>query len=222
MRAVADQFAAEGFIAIAPDFLSGKGKDGKGSRGTDADGARSLIATLGMDEIVRRLDGAARYGASLPASTGAFAAVGYCWGGGISFAWATRQSELSAAVFYYGTAPAVETLARVRAPLLGLYGGNDARVNATIPAAEAELKRLGKPFDYAIYPGAGHAFLRQLGGQSGANLKAAQAAWPRTIEFLRASLGDRASTLDSGGLVLGAAAGRDEADDCAEFCAIPG
>ncbi len=193
VRAVADQFAAEGFIAVAPDFLSGKAPGGKGSSAVTADGARGLIATLQPAEITRRLDAAAKYGTSLPAATKEFGVVGYCWGGGISFSYATQQPDLDAAVVYYGTSPTTDTLGRVQAPVLGLYGGSDARVNATVPAAEAELKRLGKRFETETYAGAGHAFLRQQSGQSGANLAATEKAWPRTIQFLKQALVPRAA-----------------------------
>jgi len=218
VRSVADQLAADGFIAIAPDFLSGKAPDGKGSRALTADQARSLIPGLKMPEIVSRLDAAARYGTSLPAATKEFGVVGYCWGGGISFAYAGEQPDLDAAVVYYGTSPSAESLARVRAPVLGLYGGDDARVNATVPAAETEMRRLGKRFEAETYAGAGHGFLRQQEGRA-ANLAAAQKAWPRTIEFLRQALAPRTSSIDDAFAVTAAAAVA--ADDCGDACAIP-
>lgn len=218
VRAVADQLAADGFIAIAPDFLSGKAPDGKGSRSLTADQARALIPALKLPEIVSRLDAAARYGTSLPAATKEFGVVGYCWGGGISFAYATEQPELDAAVVYYGTSPATESLARVRAPVLGLYGGDDARVNATVPAAEAELKRLGRRFEVETYAGAGHGFLRQQDGRA-ANRAAAEKAWPRTIEFLRGALAPRSTSVGDG--FAAEAALTAAADDCTDACVIP-
>ena len=160
IRAVADQFAAEGFIAIAPDFLSGKGPDGGGSYEIGTSGARLLIRDLSSIEIKNRIDGAARYATSLPAATNEYGIVGYCWGGGISFSYATQQPELGAAVAFYGTSPSTDALKSISAPVLGLYGGNDNRVNATIPAAETEMNRLGKTFEKEIFSGAGHGFLR--------------------------------------------------------------
>lgn len=185
VRAVADQLAAEGFIALAPDLLSGKGPGGGGSSSVSKDDARALIAALSPDEITRRLDAAARYATSLPSATRMFGVVGYCWGGGISFGYATQQPDLGAAVVYYGISPSADALRRVQAPVLGLYGGNDARVTSTVPPAQGEMKTLGKRYDVEIYPGAGHAFLRQA---TGANLSAAQKAWPRTIAFLKETL----------------------------------
>lgn len=184
-RAVTDRLAAEGFVAIAPDFLTGKGPSGGASRSMTVDQARAAMGQLKPAEILARLDAAFHYGRSLPSATKQAGVVGFCWGGGIAFSYATVQPELGASVVYYGTSPSTQSLATVKAPILGLYGGNDARVNATVPAAETELKRLGKHFESAFYEGAGHAFLRQLAGQNGANLKAANQAWPRTLSFLR-------------------------------------
>lgn len=201
VRAVADQLAAEGFIAIAPDLLSGKAPGGGGTSAVDPDTARQLISQLQGPEIVRRLNAVASYASSLPASTGQYAVVGYCWGGGISFSYATEQPALKAAVVFYGVPPATQSLARIQAPVLGLYGGSDARVDATIPPAAAEMKRLGKRFEYELFDGAGHAFLRAQDGQGGANLKAAQKAWPRAVAFLKQSFGERVSLRSSTGWV---------------------
>lgn len=89
---------------------------------------------------------------------------------------------------YYGVSPDIKKLKGVTAPVLGLYGGDDNRVNATIPDAETEMKRLNKQFEKEIFPGAGHGFLRNLTGRDESNLKAAEKAWPATIQFLRKNL----------------------------------
>lgn len=188
VRAVADQLAAEGFIAVAPDFLSGKAPGGKGSSAVAPDAARQLIGGLQQAEIVWRLNAVASWAAKLPAATGQYAVVGYCWGGGVSFQYAAEQPGLSASVVYYGTSPSAAALARVRAPVLGLYGGDDARVNATVGPAQEEMKKLGRRYDVETYEKAGHAFLRQQDGREGANLRAAQKAWPRMVEFLRQAM----------------------------------
>ena len=172
----------------APDLISGKAPGGKGSRAVSADDARALIAGLDPVEVIRRLNAVAKYATTLPAALPRYAVVGFCWGGGVSFTYATEQPALRAAVVYYGTSPATQALGRITAPVLGLYGGNDARVGATVPPAAQEMKRLGKSFEYTMFDGAGHAFLRQQDGQSGANLKATQQAWPRMIQFLRKNL----------------------------------
>jgi carboxymethylenebutenolidase len=189
IRAVTDQLAAEGFIAIAPDMLSGKAPGGKGSGSVSNDEARRLIRGLEWEEIERRLNATARYATSLPSATSRYGVVGFCWGGGTSFRYATEQPNLGAAVVYYGVSPDTKKLGAVRSPVLGLYGGDDNRVNSTIPDADAEMKRLGKRYEVNIYEGAGHAFLRRQSGQDGANMKATNRAWPRMVEFFRENLG---------------------------------
>lgn len=189
IRGVADQLAADGFIAIAPDLISGKGPGGGGSESVDRDGAVALIRGLDPQEVTRRLKAAASYATSLPSARPEVGMVGYCWGGSTSFRMATEWPELKAAVVYYGDSPATESLAAIQAPVLGHYGGDDARVNATIPDAQAEMERLGKFYEPNLYDGAGHGFLRQQTGREGANMAASQAAWPRTIAFFRETLG---------------------------------
>jgi carboxymethylenebutenolidase len=188
IRGVADQLAADGFIAIAPDLLSGKGipvaPDGDPVR----DSAVAAVRALGQAEVQRRLDAVARYGMALPAALPRYGIVGFCWGGAVSFAHAAHAPGLGASVVYYGASPAAETLANVRAPVLGLYGENDARVNATIPRADSTLRALGRTYQHQLFAGAGHGFLRQQDGQNGANLEAARAAWPRTVQWFRRHL----------------------------------
>lgn len=213
-RAVADQFAAEGFIAIAPDFLSGKAPGGAGTQAVDPDEARNLIGKLEPAEIFRRLRGAVQYATSLPAASKKYGVVGYCWGGAISFNYATQDPNLGAAVVFYGTSPAVKSLRDIQAPVLGLYGGADNRVNATIPEAEAEMKRLGKRYEVEIYDGAGHAFLRN---QDGANLTATKKSWPRAVGFLKKELDNRtaAGTVQERDAVYTSFSA---ADDCTFAC----
>jgi carboxymethylenebutenolidase len=189
IRGVADQLAAEGFIAIAPDLITGKGPDGGGSESVDRQGAVALIRALDPQEVTRRLKAAATYATSLPSASNSVGVVGYCWGGSTSFRMATEWPELGAAVVFYGSSPSNEALSAVSAPVLGNYGGDDARVNATIPDATAEMERLGRFYEPNIYEGAGHGFLRQQTGREGANMAATRAAWPRTIAFFREHLG---------------------------------
>lgn len=184
IRAVADQLAADGFIAIAPDLLSGKGPGGGGTESVDAQGATALIRDLDRTEVNRRLEAAATYATGLPAATDRVASVGFCWGGTSSFLFASAWEGLDAAVVYYGSSPEEPDLQRISVPILGLYGGDDARVNATIEPARWILDPLNVPFEVEIYDGAGHGFLRQQDGREGANLRASQGAWPRTITFL--------------------------------------
>ncbi len=186
IRGVADQLAEDGFIAIAPDLLTGKGPNGGN---TDAfpsrDDAVKAVRGLSNEEVTARLHAVRAYAVRLPACNGKSATVGFCWGGGKSFAYATAQSALNAAVVYYGTPPDFSALPAIKAPVLGLYGGDDQRVDAMIDTTAAEMKRLGRTYEVEIYPGAGHGFLRAQSGRDGANLKATQQAWPRTLAFIR-------------------------------------
>jgi carboxymethylenebutenolidase len=186
VRGVADQLAADGFIAIAPDLLTMK-RTGNLTSEWPRDSATAAIRLLKPDDVQRDLDAVASYGMKLPAATQKYGVVGYCWGGSTSFAHAVHAPRLSAAVVYYGGAPASDMLKSVRAPVLGLYGGDDARVNATIAPADSAMKALGKAYEYAIYDGAGHGFLRAQSDRD-ANMAATKQAWPRTIAFFRKHL----------------------------------
>ena len=189
IRSVADQLAAEGFIAIAPDLLTGKGPNGGGTASVDRQGAIALIQGLKPDEVQRRLRAAAEYAMAQPAALKVAGSVGFCWGGSTSFAFATSWPDLRAAALYYGTPPAEDAMARIRAPVSGFYGGDDARVTSTVEPARTSMQRLGKRYEPHVYEGAGHGFLRDQAGRNGANLKAAQQAWPATVAFLRETLG---------------------------------
>lgn len=194
-RAAADQLAAEGFLVIAPDFLSGKGPGGQGTASFPGDSVRQAIGQLDPQELTRRLDGAAAWAVSQPSARKAYAVVGFCWGGGVAFQWAVQQPNLGAAVVYYGVSPQTATLSSVQAPVLGLYGGADNRVTSTVAPAQGEMKRLNKRYEVQIYEGAGHAFLRQQTGMNGANQKAAQDGWNRTINFLKENLEGKKLTM---------------------------
>ncbi|HJQ54733.1 MAG TPA: dienelactone hydrolase family protein [Gemmatimonadaceae bacterium] len=184
VRSVADQLAADGFIAIAPDLLTMKNLPDVPDS-VLAPLATAAIRTLDPGWVQKQLDAVAQYGMSLPAAQKRYGIVGFCWGGGVSFAHAVHSPTLGASVVYYGVSPKTSDLSSVRAPVLGLYGGNDARVDATIPAADSALRALGRTYTYTIFPGAGHGFLRQQTGMNGANMAAATAAWPATIAWFR-------------------------------------
>jgi carboxymethylenebutenolidase len=187
-RGVADALAAQGFIALAPDLLSGMGPNGGGTASL-GENVGQTIRTLTPEAVAARLDAVRTYARALPAANGKVGSVGFCWGGGASFNYAVAQPKLDAAVIFYGVSPAdASAYAKIGAPVLGHYGSDDARVNATIPQAEAEMKKAGKRFTAKVYDGAGHGFLRQLTGRDGANLKAAEQAWPSTLAFFREHL----------------------------------
>lgn len=187
IRGVADQLAAAGFIAVGPDLLTGKAPL-EGDTLPNAV-ATAAIRTLNADDVQRQLEAVGRYAMSLPAALPRYGVVGFCWGGGVSFGHAVRSpSGLGAAVVYYGPSPDTSALARVQVPVLGLYGGDDARINAALPATESVMRRLGKPYEVRIFEGAGHGFLRAQDVRP-ANRVAAEEAWPKTIAFFRRHLG---------------------------------
>jgi carboxymethylenebutenolidase len=210
IRGVADQLAAEGFIAIAPDLLSGKGPSGGDS--PSFGGQQEMVKTtlsLQAPEIIARIKAAREWALKLPQANGKSGSVGFCFGGNQSFAIAVAEPSLSAAVVYYGTAPTdapaaaggrgagggaappafmpSDSLKGVRAPVLGLYGGlmQDARIGSTIAATEAKMKELGKTYEPHVFDGAAHGFLRAQTGNDGANMKATQQAWPLTVAWLK-------------------------------------
>ncbi|HEV7994388.1 MAG TPA: dienelactone hydrolase family protein [Gemmatimonadaceae bacterium] len=191
VRGVADQLAADGFIAIAPDLLTGKVASAPGSDTVAAAAATAAIRSLASPDVQRQIAAVGQYGMSLPAASNRYGVVGFCWGGSASFASAVASpAGQSAAVVYYGSAPTpYATLASVKVPVLGLYGGEDARIGATIPPTDSAMKALGKRYEHHTFSGAGHGFLRQQDGQAGANLTAAKQAWPLTIAFFRTNLG---------------------------------
>ena len=188
VRSVADQLAADGFIAIAPDLLTSKNLPNP-TDSVPSDLAVAAIRTLDKADVHRQISATANYAMSLPSAVRKYGIVGYCWGGTVSFEHAARSETVSAAVVYYGSSPDSTLLPSVRAPVLGLYGGSDARVNATIPRADSTLRALGRTYTSHVYEGAGHGFLRQQSGQNGANLGASQKAWPETIAWFRRYLG---------------------------------
>ena len=187
IRNVADQFAAEGFIAIAPDLLTMKNLAGFPDS-IDRQAATAAIRTVQSADVQRQLSSIASYAMNLPAAQKRYGIVGFCWGGGVSFQHAVVAPLLGASVVFYGVAPPNGGVS-ANAPVLGLYGGNDARVDATIPGADSAMKAAGKTFQYHVYEGAGHGFLRQQGGMDGANAKAAARAWPEAVSWFRKYLG---------------------------------
>jgi carboxymethylenebutenolidase len=158
-KEMADELAAQGFIVVAPDLLTGSGPNGGGSDAfPNQDAAVKAISGLDPDVINADLDAAADYGKKLPAANGMIAVTGFCWGGGKSFAFAAHRKDLSAAFVFYGPGPS--DVSTITAPVYGFYAGNDARIGATIPATTAAMKAAGKKYEPITYDGAGHGFMR--------------------------------------------------------------
>ena len=185
IRSVADRLAADGFLAVAPDLLTMQGIPTDESGDPLRDPAVAAVRGLDDDAVHRQVRAVAEYAMALPAAADTYGIIGFCWGGSTSFEHAVRYSDLGGAAVYYGGSPEADALGSVRVPVLGLYGGDDERVNATIPRARDAL---GDGFTAHIYDGAGHGFLRQQDGREGANLRASEQAWPATIEFLNQAL----------------------------------
>jgi carboxymethylenebutenolidase len=189
VRSVADQLAESGYVAIAPDLLSGAAPGGGGTQELGGgDAVRRAIAALPPDQITADLNAVAAYVAELPASNGKVAVCGFCWGGGQTFRFATQNQHIKAAFVFYGSGPeAPEEIARIQCPVYGFYGGNDARVNATIPTSAELMKAAGKSYVPQTYDGAGHGFMRagQAPDANAANRKAAEEAWARWRKLLK-------------------------------------
>src|SRR6202795_2921143 len=178
---LADQVAAAGYIAVAPDLLSGMGANGGRSSDFPQGKATEAVSHLNPDQVTADLNAAADYGKKLPASNGKLYVAGFCWGGGQTFRFATNRSDLAAAFVFYGPPPEKDAMARIQASVYGFYAGDDARIGATIPDAIQNMKAAGKTFEPVTYEGAGHGFMRagEAPDASDANRKARNDAWVR-------------------------------------------
>jgi carboxymethylenebutenolidase len=188
-RSVADKLAENGFIAVAPDMLSGMAPNGgRASDFPTMDAAREAIGRLPSAQVMGDLQAAADYAKKIPAASGTLHVAGFCWGGARTWMVANARQDLASAHVYYGTGPQDETgIAGIRAPVYGYYGGADARVNATIPKTEELMRAAGKRFESVIYDGAGHAFMRSgmAPDASEANKRAHDQAWQRWLNLLK-------------------------------------
>jgi carboxymethylenebutenolidase len=181
---VADRLAKEGYVAIVPDLLSSK----HGKSPADADSGRKLIGELEPERITADLDATYGYVNALPAvEKDHIGTIGFCWGGGQSFRYATNNPNLRAVVVCYGPPPDTATMRRIQAPVLGVYGENDERINSTLPTVVAAMQSDGKTFNHEVYPGTGHGFLKP--GRQGSDGPQVERAWKRILEFYRARLG---------------------------------
>jgi carboxymethylenebutenolidase len=189
VRGVTDQLAEAGYIAIAPDLLSGMGPKGGGTAelGGD-DGARKVIGSLPPEQITADLNAVVEYVSKLPSCNGKVVVMGFCWGGGQTFRFATNNKEIKAGLSFYGAIPTDEAaLARIKCPIYGFYAENDARITSTTAKGAEAMKAAGKTYEPVVYAGAGHGFMRAGEDPSGnaANKKAREDAWKRVKEILR-------------------------------------
>jgi carboxymethylenebutenolidase len=183
---LADQVAAAGYIAVAPDLLSGMGPNGGRSSDFAEGKANEAVSHLNPDQVTADLNAAADYGLKIPASNGKLFVGGFCWGGSQTFRFATNRGDLSAAFVFYGGPPEKEAMARIKAPVYGFFAGNDARIGAMIPDALVQMKAAGKTFDIVTYDGAGHGFMRagEAPDAKDADKKARVDAWARWKSLL--------------------------------------
>jgi carboxymethylenebutenolidase len=181
VQQLTDELAEAGYIAIAPDLLSGMGPNGGGTAELVASGNNNAVGqairALPPDQIAADLNAVADYVAKLPAANGKVAVSGFCWGGSETFFFSTRRPNLKAAFVFYGSAPSSNAqgqpytvdkaaLAKIGAPVYGFYAENDMRIDATVPPTVDMMKELNKMYDPVTYTGAGHGFMR--GGEPNA------------------------------------------------------
>ena len=188
IRLVADRLAAEGFVAICPDLLSGMGPDGGGTESFDSgDDVRRTIRELSSSQVTSDLDAIQKYARELPSTNEKVAVSGFCWGGGQTFSYAVNSDTIAAGFVFYGRAPSTEDVRKISAPVYGFYGESDNRINATIDATKAAADAANVTYDPVIYEGVGHAFLRRgmAADATAAQKTATKAAWDRWVSLLR-------------------------------------
>lgn len=178
---LADQVAQAGYIAVAPDLLSGMAPNGGRSSDFPQGQATEAVSKLNPDQVTADLNAVADYGIKLPASNGKLFVGGFCWGGGQTFRFATNRADLAGAFVFYGSPPDKDAIVRIKAPVYGFYAGNDARIDATLPDTRELMKAAGKSFDPIVYDGAGHGFMRagEAPDANDANKKARSDSWAR-------------------------------------------
>lgn len=185
VQSLADELAEAGYIAIAPDLLSGLGPNG-GRPNFPQDKAVEAVSHLDAGQITGDLNAVADYALKLPASSGRLFVAGFCWGGGQAFRFATNRTDLAGAFVFYGSPPDKDSMARIKAPVYGFYAGNDARIGATLPDTREQMKAAGKTYEPVVYDGAGHGFMRagEAPDAEEGNRKARTDAWVRWKSIL--------------------------------------
>ncbi|MEX0613546.1 MAG: dienelactone hydrolase family protein, partial [Pirellulales bacterium] len=189
VRGVADQLAEAGYVAVAPDLLSGTAPGGGGTveYGSE-DAARNGIGKLPQEQVTADLDAVFEYAKKLPAGNKVVAVGGFCWGGGQTFGYAAHNPGVAGAFVFYGSEPRDEAdYKNIEAPVYGFYGGNDFRITGKVPDVEKRMKQVGKKFEPVVYEGAGHGFMRQgemSSDPNNADRKAREKAWERWKKLL--------------------------------------
>ncbi|MYK18553.1 dienelactone hydrolase family protein [Candidatus Poribacteria bacterium] len=188
IRLVADRLAAEGFVAICPDLLSGMGPDGGGTESFESgDDVRRTIRELSPSQVTSDLDAIQKYARDLPSTNEKVAVSGFCWGGGQTFSYAVHSDTIAAGFVFYGRAAAAEDVPKISAPIYGFYGESANRINATIDETNAAADAANVTYEPVIYEGVGHAFLRRGMAEDAndAQKAATKTAWERWVSLLR-------------------------------------
>jgi carboxymethylenebutenolidase len=191
VRGVADQLAEAGYIAIAPDMLSGMAPKGGNTPefGSD-DKAIQGISKLTKEQVRADLDAVFKYAKEMKAGNGVVAVSGFCWGGGKAFDYAAHNPKIASAFVFYGSAPKeANDYEKIAAPVYGFYGGQDFRITGELPTVSKHMKEFGRRFDPVTYQGAGHGFMRQgemTADSDNPNRKARDKAWERWKKLLAA------------------------------------
>ena len=187
IRVVADRLAADGFVAICPDLLTGLGPDGGGTDSFDSgDDVRRAIRNLTEERVNTDLDAVRKYVSDLPSTNDKVAVSGFCWGGAKTFSYAVHSDEIAGAFVFYGSPPSVEHLPKISVPVYGFYGENDNRINATIDATKEAADAAKVTYDPVIYESVGHGFLRKgmMDDANDTQKAAVKSAWERWIKLL--------------------------------------
>jgi carboxymethylenebutenolidase len=186
-RSVADRLAENGYIAIAPDLLSGAAPGGGRTKDfASQSAATEAIGKLKVPDIIADLNAVADYAKTIPSANGKLASAGFCWGGMQSWRVALARPDLTLANVFYGSPPPEADFTKIACPVYGYYGGSDSRINATLEKTSEGMKAAHKFFESVIYDGAGHAFMRsgEEEGSTPANKAAAEGGWKRLLELL--------------------------------------
>lgn len=187
-RSVADRLAEEGYVALAPDLLSGEGPNGGGTSSfASTDDARNAIYALPPEQVIEDLDAVIAHAQAMPATSDVVTVAGFCWGGARAWDVAVHNDGIAAVFVFYGSAPRdLDSLESIKVPVYGFYGGDDFRITGAVPDVQKAMDERGKTFDATIYKGAGHAFMRSGEAIDGAaaNINARNLAWERWLDLL--------------------------------------
>ena len=187
IRDIARRLAKEGYVALAPDFLSRQG--GTMKVNPKGGGLSNIRETTPWQNVAEDVEAGFAYLNVLPdVRADKLGLLGFWWGGKVTFASATQIKSIDAVVVFYGRSPSpLDSVQNIRAPLMAHYGEKDPGVNKGIDETAAAMKKYNKVYDYKIYSGAQHAFNNDSNAER-YHAQAAQDAWARTLDFFKKTL----------------------------------